>query len=56
VSPFFVVIFKRNAFGIVFFKPCFRGIGIGEHLDVLSTADLLAGVDVDKDGHFDSLP
>jgi hypothetical protein len=27
-----------------------------EDLDVLGIANLLAGVDVDKDGHFDSLP
>jgi hypothetical protein len=45
------LIFEGNVFGIVFLKPFCRGVGGGEHLEVLGIANLLAGVDVDKDGH-----
>jgi hypothetical protein len=40
------LVLKSHAFGIVFLKPFFRGVGIREHLDVLGVANLLAGVDV----------
>ena len=36
-------ILKGNAFGIVLLEPRFRGILIGEHLDVFRVTDLLAG-------------
>ena len=45
------LIFECHAFGIVSLKPFFRGVSGGEDLDVLRIANLLAGVDVDKDGY-----
>jgi hypothetical protein len=36
-------VLKGNAFGIVLLEPRFRGILIGEHLDVFGVTDLLAG-------------
>ena len=49
------IVFKGNAFGVVFLKPFFRGVRGGVDLDVLGIVNLLAGVEVDKDGHPDSL-
>jgi hypothetical protein len=41
-----------QSFGIVFLETFFRGVRVGEDLDVLGITNLLAGVDVDKDGHW----
>jgi hypothetical protein len=35
-------VFKGHAFGIVFLEPGFRGILIGENLEVIAVSDLLA--------------
>jgi hypothetical protein len=43
------LILKGDAFGIVFLKPFFSSIRGSEYLDVLGVANLLAGVDIDKD-------
>lgn len=43
--------FEGYAFRIVLFEPDLRGVLAGEHRDVLGIANLLAGVDVDQDGH-----
>jgi hypothetical protein len=43
-------IFKCRAFRVVFLKPFCGSIRGGEHLDVLGVGNLLAGVDVNKDG------
>ena len=40
-----------QSFGIVFLETFFRGVRVGEDLDVLGIANLLAGVDVDVNGH-----
>ena len=45
------LIFKSNAFRVVFLKPFFRSVRGGEDLDVLGLANLFAGVDVDKNDH-----
>jgi hypothetical protein len=45
------LVFEGYAFGVVFLEPGFRGVGIRENLDMLGVANLLACVDVDKDGH-----
>ena len=37
--------------GIVFREPDFRGVRVCEHLEVVGIANLLVGVDVDKNGH-----
>src|SRR5262245_53723460 len=44
------LIFEGDALWVVFLEPFFCGVHIGEDLDVIDVADLLAGVDVDKDG------
>jgi hypothetical protein len=41
---------RRQRLGVILLEPFLRGVHIGEHLDVLGIADLLARVDVDKDG------
>jgi hypothetical protein len=38
-----------------FLEPGFRSVRGGQDLDVIDVANLLAGIDVDKNGHFDSL-
>jgi hypothetical protein len=43
-------ILERNAFGIVFLEPDFRGVGGGEHLQMVLVADLFVRIDVDPDG------
>ena len=50
-----MVIFKRNAFRIVFLEPSFGGVDIREDLEVIGVADLLAGVDVGPDRHHSKL-
>src|SRR5262249_12106350 len=35
-------------------EPLFCSVHIGEHFDVVGVADLLAGVDVDRNGHWSS--
>ena len=47
----YYLVFERHTFGIVLLEPFCRGFRGGEHLQVLAVANLLAGVDVDKDGH-----
>src|SRR5258705_11331819 len=44
-------ILKRHAFRVVFRKPRFRGVRIGEDLDVVAVAYLLAAVDIYPDRH-----
>ena len=44
-------ILEGNCLGVVFLEPFFRGVRVGENLDVLGVANLLAGVDVDKNRH-----
>jgi hypothetical protein len=46
------LVFERHAFGIVLLEPFFRGVLIGKDLEVLGVSNLLAGVDVDEDGHW----
>jgi Phage integrase, N-terminal SAM-like domain len=46
------LIFECNAFGIVFFEPCFRRVGICKDLEMVGIADLFARVDVDQDCHW----
>jgi hypothetical protein len=43
---------NATPFGVILLKPCFRGVGVREHLQMLGVTDLLAGVDVDEDCHF----
>jgi hypothetical protein len=45
------LIFECHAFGVIFFKPFFRGVYICEHLEMIGIADLFARVDVDQDCH-----
>src|SRR4029077_1224286 len=45
------LILKRHALGVVLLEPCFRGVRICEHFEMIGIADLLAGVDVNQDGH-----
>jgi hypothetical protein len=47
---------KGSALWIVFRGPDFGDIGIREDSQVIAVFNLLAGVDVDKDDHLDSLP
>ena len=47
-----IFVLKGHAFRVVFREPGFRGVGIREHLEVISVADLLAGVDIDENGHW----
>ena len=49
------LIFECHAFGVIFLEPCFRGVDVCEHLEMLRVTDLLARVDVDEDCHFWSL-
>ena len=42
-------LFECHAFGVIFLEPCFRGVGVCEHLEVVSVADFLAGIDVNPD-------
>ena len=46
------LILEGYALRVVLLEPCFRGVGIREDLDVLGVANLLAGVDVDKNSHW----
>jgi hypothetical protein len=46
------LILERDAFRIVLFEPLFRGIHIGEYLDVVFVSDLLTQVDVNENGHW----
>jgi len=43
---------RSDALRVVLLEPLFCGVHIGEDFDVVGIADLLAGVDVDKDGHW----
>jgi hypothetical protein len=49
------IIFKRDALRVVLRKPCFSSVDVGEHLQMIGVADLLARVDVDEDCHYWSL-
>jgi len=40
------------AFRIVFLEPSFSGVRIGEYLEVVGVANLLAGIDVDQHRHW----
>jgi hypothetical protein len=55
-SSFEDLVLERAAFRGVFLEPDFRNLCGCEHLDVLDIADLLAGVDVDKEGHIGPSP
>jgi hypothetical protein len=46
------LILKGNAFRVVFLELGFSSVRGGENLDVLGIANLLACVDVDKNGHW----
>src|SRR3954468_10952779 len=46
------LVLKDHAFRVVLREPRFRGILVCEHLEVIRVANLLAGVDVDKNGHW----
>jgi hypothetical protein len=35
------LILECHAFGVIFLKPCFRGVGVREHLEMISVTDLL---------------
>jgi hypothetical protein len=37
------LILKSNAFRVVLLEPCFRGVQIGKHLEMIGVADLFAG-------------
>src|SRR5262245_35304609 len=49
------LILERQAFRIVLLEPFLRGVHVREHLDVFFVADLLAGVDVNENGHWSLL-
>jgi hypothetical protein len=51
-GSFRYLIRERQVFGIVLLEPFFRGVLIGKDLEVLGVSNLLAGVDVDEDGHW----
>jgi hypothetical protein len=42
------LVVEGNAFGIVFRKPGFRGVGIREDLEVIGVCELLARIHVDQ--------
>ena len=46
------LVLKSHAFRIFFGKPSLRDFSVREHLDVLGIADLFAGFDIDKNGHW----
>ena len=46
------LVLKSHAFQIFFGKPSLRDFFVREHLDVLGIADLFAGIDLDKNGHW----
>jgi hypothetical protein len=50
----YYLVLKGQAFRVVVLQPGFRSVGIRENLEVIGVADLLAGVDVDKDGQSSS--
>jgi hypothetical protein len=43
---------ERDALGIVLLEPFSLRITVGRYLDALDVTDLVAGVDVDKYGHW----
>jgi hypothetical protein len=47
----YYLVLKGQAFRVVVLEPGFRSVGIRENLEVIGVANLLAGVDVDKDCH-----
>ena len=49
------LILERHAFGIVFRKPRFGGVGVRKDLEVIAVSDLLAGVDLDPDSHLTTI-
>lgn len=48
LSPSGNTVTNKNAFRVVLGEPGFRGIQVGEYLEMLNVADLLPRVDVDK--------
>jgi hypothetical protein len=42
-----VVPLERHAYGVIFLEPCFCGVSVCEHLEMIGITDLLARVDVD---------
>jgi hypothetical protein len=43
------VVFKRHAFRILLRKPCIGSVAVRKDLEVITVADLLAGIDVNPD-------
>jgi hypothetical protein len=49
------LILECDALRVVLLEPCLSSVRIREYLDVVLVADLLARVDVHKDGHWSLL-
>jgi hypothetical protein len=43
-------VFEGDALQVVFLEPCFRGIEVCKHFDMIGIADLLACIHVNEDG------